>query len=70
MKPFFQRVTALQRKHGRSGAVVANGLQRSRQVLQARGARPAPAPAGVSRNAPCPCGSGKKYKACCGALPA
>jgi len=22
----------------------------------------------VGRNDPCPCGSGKKYKACCGAL--
>lgn len=24
----------------------------------------------MSRNSPCPCGSGKKYKKCCGFLPA
>jgi preprotein translocase subunit SecA len=31
---------------------------------------PAPVRSGpkVGRNDPCPCGSGKKYKACCGAL--
>jgi preprotein translocase subunit SecA len=31
---------------------------------------PAPIRSGpkVGRNDPCPCGSGKKYKACCGAL--
>jgi preprotein translocase subunit SecA len=33
-------------------------------------AAPAPVRSGpkVGRNDPCPCGSGKKYKACCGAL--
>ena len=33
-------------------------------------AAPAPIRSGpkVGRNDPCPCGSGKKYKACCGAL--
>jgi hypothetical protein len=27
--------------------------------------KPAPRPAGPTRNGPCPCGSGKKYKRCC-----
>ena len=42
--------------HGEEGAGKKEPVRRSEQK--------------VGRNAPCPCGSGKKYKKCCGRLPA
>jgi preprotein translocase subunit SecA len=56
------QVKDVQYQHANASADVAESEQPA--------VAPAPVRSGpkVGRNDPCPCGSGKKYKACCGAL--
>jgi preprotein translocase subunit SecA len=57
------QIKEVQYQHADVSADVAESEQPAERVL-------APVRSGpkVGRNDPCPCGSGKKYKACCGAL--
>jgi preprotein translocase subunit SecA len=57
------QIKEVQYQHADVSADAAESKQPAERVL-------APVRSGpkVGRNDPCPCGSGKKYKACCGAL--